>query len=339
MIAWKRLSGISRLEWDRMVARARDANVIQSYAWGEYRRAFGWEPERWAAFDDGGALVGCLQPLRKRFFRRRVVVWVPGGPVVGFPATQPFSLGEIVATWLEEFRRENALAYARFCSYMPHTAEASYSISRFCVRPFFPINSGFTSMIDVSASIEEFRSGITFRHRRCVKRAEAAGLEWKCGQSEDLRAEMAKLHAEMFERRGIGRLTAGLAALAALDRAFGESYFVLVGYHGGRAVTACLILIAGDRAFYFMGATGAGGRSISAGFGLVVQLVELLKARGIAQLDFGGLAPAAAAAAGIDHFKRGFGGRIVEYIGEWEWAPSKYVRWPMNLLIKHRTRI
>src|SRR2546429_3798030 len=32
--------------WDEMLTRFDDCSPFQSYAWGEYRRALGWQPDR-----------------------------------------------------------------------------------------------------------------------------------------------------------------------------------------------------------------------------------------------------------------------------------------------------
>jgi len=33
-------------QWDSILKAADDRNVFQSYAWGEYKREFGWSPLR-----------------------------------------------------------------------------------------------------------------------------------------------------------------------------------------------------------------------------------------------------------------------------------------------------
>lgn len=88
--------------------------------------------------------------------------------------------------------------------------------------------------------------------------------------------------------------------------------------HEGRPATSCLVLTLADKAFYLLAATGTDGRRISAAYAMVFKLFELLKSRGVTRFDFGGIDPLSPSARGVDHFKRGFGGEIVEYLGEWE---------------------
>ncbi len=80
-------------------------------------------------------------------------------------------------------------------------------------------------------------------------------------------------------------------------------------------------------------------RADIAAYAMVVKLLASLKEKGITQFDFGGIAPASLAASGVNHFKRGFGGELVEYLGEWEWVVSPSVRWGANYLIKRTKRM
>ena len=41
-------------------------------------------------------------------------------------------------------------------------------------------------------------------------------------------------------------------------------------------------------------------------------------------------------AKGVDHFKKGFGGSTVEYLGEWDWAPYEWLRRAANIAIARR---
>lgn len=340
MVKWKRLDPeVNRIDWASLLSTAKDCSPFQSYAWGEYKRRFGWEPERWVALNGSGRPTCCIQALKKRLPFNRVLVWVPGGPVVGFPESRADLTGEMVSGWLEQFRRENRLVYARFRSHQPYSAEATYSINRICARPTFKINSEYTIQIDLSRPLEELKSAMASKHRYYVKQSQVASIEWQFGHAEDLAQDMALLYEEMSRAKGIEHLKLDLTSLGALHREFDEDCLVLVGYHGEHPVTSCLILTLADKAFYLLAATGAQGRKISAAYAMVFKLFELLKSRGIIHFDFGGINPASPSAAGVNHFKRGFGGEIVEYLGEWEWATSEYLRWGANYLIKRKKNL
>jgi hypothetical protein len=87
-------------------------------------------------------------------------------------------------------------------------------------------------------------------------------------------------------------------------------------------------------------ATNDLGRDACAAYSMIPSLLRHLSGKGIKKFDFGGIDPGNIAAEGVDHFKKGFGGSIIEYLGEWEIASSELVRVGMSLgLIKRGGRI
>ena len=125
-------------------------------------------------------------------------------------------------------------------------------------------------------------------------------------------------------------------SLNALAAAFQDSCLTLIGRHEGRSVTGCLVLLHPPAAFYWRAATNEEGRAVSAAYAMILELLENLRVRGITRLDFGGITPPSARDPGVSHFKRGFGGRSLEYLGELEWATSPGWRRAVNFLVRIR---
>ena len=335
MVKWQRLDGDREpQEWAALVGEATDRTPFQSYAWGEYKRHDGWTPQRWIATDESGAVVCGLQALVKPCSFQRVLVWVPGGPLAGLPGFSAERLGSFVEGWLTAFTRRHRPVYVRFFSCLRSSQTASEAMRRLCRRPAAPINTGSTIHHDLSQPLDRVRAAMTSKHRYYVKRSEAAGLKWSWGSSTEFIHRLARLHEEMVQAKRLRGVGFSHAQLEALSGAFGQDCFVVVGSREGRPVTACLTLLTGPSAFYLVAATGAEGRTLSAAYAMVARLLELLQSRGIRHFDFGGIAQGTNEAAGVDHFKRGFGGQVVEHLGEWEWAPSSIVRWGVNVLIR-----
>lgn len=339
MVKWERLDPeVGRTEWASILSEAEDSSPFQSYAWGEYKRRSGWEPERWVALNGRGTPACCLQLLKRRLPFNRVLVWAPGGPVAGFPEGRTEAIGEMLSRWLEEFRHDNQLLYARFRSHQRDADKASSSINRVCARPGVKVTTEYTVQIDLSRPLEELRRAMTSKHRYYIKQSRAAGLKWKFGNVEGLARDMAFLHQDMSRAKGIEHLRCEWRDLAALSEEFGKDCLFLVGYHDEDPVTACLVLTVADKAFYLLAATGTEGRRISAAYTMVFELFELLKSSGVTRFDFGGIDPLSPSARGVDHFKRGFGGEVVKYLGEWEWVRSRCVRMAVNYLLRMRVK-
>lgn len=228
------------------------------------------------------------------------------------------------------------MIYARFRIHLPNSEGWVAGLSNGLSNPKSKIDSGISISIDLKPSLEDLRAAMTSKHRYYVKQSEKAALEWRSGNSEELVSHMTILYCQMTRSKGIEAKSFAPEVIAAMVRAFGKDALILAGYSAGQPVTACLILCCAGHAFYLMAATDAEGRKLSAAYAMVSQLLETLKAQGIRAFDFGGIDPGSDSAAGVDHFKKGFGGEIVKYMGEWEWACSPWVAWAANKMIHRR---
>ena len=326
---WKQLSAENEGDWDRLSGSARDSNPFQSEAWGRYKRWFGWEPQHWIASADGGRVLCAVQVLKKPLPLGGIALWAPGGPLIGFPDATLEDLERAIPEGIREVCRANRAGYARFYILQPAAPETRRILSSLCVVPARRLGSGATVRIDLTLPPEKLLGGMEKKHRYLVRRQEENTLRWGWGTSAALAADLGRLHLEMAAAKRVS--AAGGQELSGLIREFKNNSRILVGYAGGEPVTACLVLLHGDGAFYWRAAAGRRGREMSASYAMVWQLLNRLKEAGLQRFDFGGILPGMRRAAGINHFKQGFGGEIVEYLGEWEWAPASWIRWGVNL--------
>ena len=82
MVRWELLTDEeARRVWDQTLVRFSDCAPFQTYVWGEYRRGLGWEPYRWAAFNEAGEVVAMMQGYLRRHLFGLGLVWSEGGPV------------------------------------------------------------------------------------------------------------------------------------------------------------------------------------------------------------------------------------------------------------------
>ena len=150
-------------------------------------------------------------------------------------------------------------------------------------------------------------------------------------------AALLTLHREMSTRKGLNAAAMSDADHFALRDALGDGGMtILTGYLDDRPVTSCLTLDFGAKAFYLSAATGPDGRRLGAGYAMLPQLVDVLQGKGVVALDFGGVSLDNPDASGVDHFKRGFGGAPLAYLGEWEWASMPLLAPALGTIMKLR---
>lgn len=321
--------------WNDALAKASDYTVFQSWGWGELKRPAGWAPLRWIATDKSGRTVAMAQTLVKRMPLGVAVAWAPGGPVLQFPGGHDIDACDLPGL-IAALKQQAPRILARFDSYIPREPHLAYALNRTLARPCTRLSSGFSITFDLSQPGGSFADGIRSKHRYYVRKADAAGIRWEDDCSERGSQALVSLHREMAESKGLAARPMTAEHCTALHEALDGGMTIFTGYIGERPVASCLTLDFGKKSFYYIAASGKDGRTIGASYAMIPRLVEALRAKDIEHLDFGGIAPASPQAAGVDHFKKGFGGRIVEYLGEWEWSSTPLLASAVGLMMKRK---
>lgn len=322
--------------WDSQLLQAGDYNVYQSRAWGLYKQSHGWTPVLCVGKSKSGCIAGMAQVLIRKFPFGIHAGWAPGGPVLQFRDWSPKRTDKVLGSLRQFLERKFGTIWLRFHSYLPNEPELAYSFSGRLSRPFFKVNSEFSTLLNLQMSVEEFEKSMTSKHRYYVRQALAHNIEWKSGRDEESQAGLARLHAEMTDDKGMESIKMNADEIGNMMYSMGEQATIFSGYYNGEAVTACLLLTLGEKVFYAIAANGRKGRELGAAYAMINQLLPALRGGGFKTLDFAGLDPKTPAAFGVNHFKRGFGGDMAEYLGEWECATSERLRYAMNAGIRLR---
>lgn len=333
-VEWSEREAASK--WDTELALFPNCNIYQSYGWGEFKRCSGWTPIRWIARDSGGTPTGMVQILTKLFFADIVIAWVPGGPLCRSMVHTAPTAGGLILALLEALKNHFGRLYVRFDNYAPPDGALADAFRVSLVRPLFRLNTGCSLHVDLGNTLEEVRTRMTAKHRYYVKKALGENLEWRAGRDAQSVQALVQLHDEMVQSKRLSSIGMTTNEVMTLCRILGSRTVIFTGYAQDLPVTSCLVLLFERQAFYWVAATGSKGREISASYAMMYRLLEYLQAQGIRQFDFGGIVPGSSKSEGVNHFKRGFGGRMAERLGEWEWASAAWLRWGANLVIKSR---
>lgn len=325
-------------EWDRELLKSKDYNIFQSYNWGEFKRKSGWTPLRYAAIDKSGSHVAMAQILMKSPFPGIRFGWAPGGPVLVFPVRNIKDISNIIESLLLTIKKSTGISTVRFFSLMPTQAFFSYNLNRHLARPIFKINSGYTIAFDIPAENENLFPQMTSKHRYYLKKAIGENLDWKVGNRDKDISDFLKTHGDMVKEKTLQSLSKNSKDVEDMCALLREQALIINGYINGDVVTSCLILIFGQKAFYMSAATNRKGRETSAAYAMFNKMVVILREMGVSDFNFGGVDPENSSAEGVNHFKRGFGGNLVEYLGEWEWSSSEMMRFALNWAIRYKAR-
>jgi hypothetical protein len=332
MISWQLWDGASE-KWDELLYSLSDNTVFQSFAWGEYKKGKGWTPARYFCVDIMGQKYAIAQILIMKLPFGMAFIWIPGGPVFEFVGSKNIEVAELSNKLICKIREDYPRSLIRFNCLRENDYNLSCEFDKFFFKPYVQLNSGFTVQMKLSESVVMMRNNMTSKHRYYTKKATEKGLSWHVGNTDQQLIILDSMCSEMVKNKKLSYSVCNLEELINMRDHMGDSVLVLTGFLDQKPVASCLVLLSGKKAFYMTASASNIGREVSASYAMFEKLMQLLVEWGISDFDFGGIDLVKKSAAGVNHFKIGFGGKVIEYFGEWESASSRTVRVLINLAI------
>jgi lipid II:glycine glycyltransferase (peptidoglycan interpeptide bridge formation enzyme) len=308
--------------WDSFVAAAHPGSYLQLSPWARVKAVNGWSAVRLLA--DGGpdgpvggqVLVRRPRPLPWAF------AYAPRGPVA--PSWSAAGAADAVAAFAEACRttlREQAgrVSHVQIDPEIEEGGPADEdgamrrALRAGGFRPAPPIQPNATRIIDLTADEDALWSDLRKKWRQYVNKARSGGVSVVDADGSRL-PEFYRIYRETADRAGF--LIRTEQAYRDVWEAFsphGLARLLFAETSDGEPVATLLLIRSGDRVVEpYGGMTAAGGES-RANYLLKWEAIRTSREQGAASYDLWGLATG-----GIAHFKTGFGGREVRYVGAWD---------------------
>ena len=317
--------------WNQALARFEDHSPFQSYAWGEYRRALGWQPYRWMAFNEQNACIAIMQGYVRRYPLGIGIVWSEGGPVGDLAACNS-SFHSVV----RETTELRAVYYRFRCDRRRHIEDALRLTSQGWAMPWSMLTTNYTMTIDLNVTEDALLAGCERNWRRNLKRSAECNItvrQWDHPTTEEIvdayrSMENLKQLDEQQSADEIDQILCQLKQNLILYRCDDPD---------GRLLSVMGCLVSADKACLVISATKGRGRELHASYAIFWALIRHCRNAGVKQFDFAGIDPVRNP--GVYRFKRAAGGKPVELLGEWDWASRPWLRWFGNWGIAKRNRI
>lgn len=320
--------------WDTLVTALPNPQLLQSWAWGEFKSRHGWRARRLSWETPGGPAAA--QVLTRTALRALKVLYVPRGPLLDWAseAARTETLSE-----LEDLaRRERAIlikidpdvAVARGAAGaeqpqpVGQAVEAALRARGWVFSPA-PVQFRNTAALDLRRTEADLLAGMKPKTRYNLRLAERKGVRVRPGGPDDLDL-LYEMYAETGARDGFvirprayyqdawgSFMRAGLAQpfIAEVEQA---PVAALVAFRFGRT------------AWYMYGMSRAVHREKMPNHLLQWRAIQWARERGCETYDFWG-APDELVETdrlwGVWKFKEGFGGEFARGLGAWDYAP-----WP-----------
>ena len=271
---------------------------------------------------DGGVVQVLLKPLPLGLS----VAYAPRGPLVA-----PDRLADAIAAVRDALRHERCASL--LCDpEVPDDPAVRTGLTSVGVRasPVF-VQPRRTLLMDLSKGDEELFAAMRKKTRQYIHKAERAGVVTE--ETRDLDRFMQVLGAVGQRDRFAIRSRAYFEKLLA---AFGDRALLMIARLGNDAAGAMLLVRMGDRAWELYGGWSGAHGEARPFYLLKWRAMLRMRQLGVRRYDMHGLAEGAAdPLAGVENFKLGYGGEVVEWIGALE-TPVRPLLYPLWQLAARR---
>jgi hypothetical protein len=180
-------------------------------------------------------------------------------------------------------------------------------------RPATPIQPNATRIIDLHPDEETLWSDLRKKWRQYVNKARSAGITVTDAEGDAL-PEFYRIYRETADRAGfLIRTEQAYRDVWEAFRPAGNARLLFARRPDGEAVATLFLVRSGPRVVEPYGGMTADGGESRANYLLKWEAIRTSREQGATSYDLWGLATG-----GIAHFKTGFGGREVQYIGAWD---------------------
>jgi peptidoglycan pentaglycine glycine transferase (the first glycine) len=299
--------------WDAFVSRARDGSILQSWAWGELKARYGWEPTRYFWIPDG-RVHGAISVLRKPLPGGLAMHYAPRGPILDN------QFDEWPDLW-PALRRRLALQGGTVLRLDPEWPSVARSVLRQTgARPGHSIQHQATALVDLRDGAAVF-DRMSASARRNMRQAERAGVVVESSTQLDALDRFYDLLAE----------TAGRQEFIIRPRAYYRDLFhafdlrrqvrVYLATHRGATVAGSVIVTYRTRLIYLFSGSNDEGRRLKAPYLIQQHAIRDGQAGGCTTYDLWGIpvdAQPDTPGWGYAHFKSMLGGTPVMFAGAWD---------------------
>lgn len=318
-------------EWNDFVAAHPDGHILQTAAWADLKRKFGWSSGR-VALRDGEHIVAGAQVLFRRLAPGLTLAYVPKGPVVDLTRTD---LCSPLFGALDSVCRAERAFVVKLEPDLPASPELTASLGRTgFLASEQAIQPRRTIVVDVTGSEDQILQRMKSKTRYNIRLAQRKGVEVHIGNQEDVHA-FNRLMEVTGERDRFGVHSPAY---------YHEAYRALVGAdlarlflatYEGQPIAGLLACACGRKAWYMYGASGDEHRSRMPAYALQWAAIRWARWRGCAFYDLWGVPDEDLETLeaqfterhdglwGVYRNKRGYGGELVRFAGAFDRVYSR----------------
>ena len=321
----------SKADWNNSLMQFEGQNIFQSYEWGELKEYSGWKTLR-VVINNSITLRTILlaQVLVKNYFGIKVA-WCPGGPLIN--SENDIEIEEAVSKF-QEIIFDNKIINLRCNPYISSNSQYKKNFDIF-IKPNVSITSPKSIILNVEDE-KDFLPKLRRKHRYYVTQSRKHDITWSISSGKEASEIFFGVYKDMMSNKSLRLPVINIEKLSNLLGNTPDGHprlFTFSGMDDNKIVSASVISIFNDQAFYHYAASNSHGRKIFASYDMVVSLINILNSMGVKKMDFGGLSQSESKE-GVDFFKQGFNGDLFEKVGEFDVTKLKLYSFMFSKMLK-----
>jgi lipid II:glycine glycyltransferase (peptidoglycan interpeptide bridge formation enzyme) len=302
--------------WDAFVARSNPGSYLQTTAWAEVKAANGWSAQRFMASTDPA--FGAQVLIRRPRLFPWAFAYAPRGPVCErweADTVDAFSAAfrETVAGAPQRISHVRIEPEVELNGPADVDGELRHALRQAGWRAATPIQPPRTRQIDLQADEAALWGDLRKKWRQYVNKATRSGVRVVDATADRL-PEFYEIYRQTAGRAGfIIRTFESYRAVWDAFARLGMARLLFAEDAEGKPQATLFLLRVGDRIIEPYGGMTELGAELRANYLLKWEAIRTSRLAGAVLYDMWGLSHG-----GIEHFKTGFGGREVRYIGAWD---------------------
>ena len=302
--------------WDAFVQASDPGSYLQLGAWADVKRRNGWTARQVLAAAPGGP-IGAQILIRQPRPMPWAFAYAPRGPITA--NWRPDAIRPFTVAARDVLRQAGRISHLRIDPEVeidgPFDRDGSL---REALRvagwhPSPAIQPSSTRLIDLRADEDALWSDLRKKWRQYVNRARTLGVTIEDADESAL-GDFYRIYADTATRAGFRiRTEATYRDIWAAFAPLGLVRLLVARLPDGQPAATLFLHACGNRVVEAYGGMTAAGAESRANYLIKWEAIRSSRERGARVYDLWGLPNR-----GIEHFKAGFGGREVRYIGAWD---------------------
>lgn len=321
-------------DWNEYIASTPYGDILQTWEWGEIKKSELWQPIRLRVTQDD-KIVGQALVLGRKLPLNFMLYYMPRGPVLDYASPQAEEILSTILNWIKQLAKtQNGLMIkigpGVSVEQAPEVLEVFGKLG--LVQSTHSIQMRYTRIIDLNPSDADILQSFDKDTRNLVRRAAREGVVVDHFDAKDEVKPLRTFHNMYVTTSERGSFPARpwnqMVKLWELMAPLGMAHIYTASFEE-EPLASSLVLRCGDTAYQLWSGSRRDTGKKFATYALQWAIMQHMKQAGAKEYDMWGIAPTDDPKhpwAGPTHFKKGFKGKTVAYVGDYDLPLSPFYR-------------